>query len=873
MKFYHNIIITTSFLFFFLTITQAGESRLGLPAQQYLDEKNEVYFSFHRPDDLLFKLVLNTVSVDKISEDIVFAYANKQEFKLFLELEIPYEVLPHPGDVNFDLNMKDWAQLKNRDLTESWDFYPTYEAYVALMYQFEADFPDLVEIIKIGESVMGRDLLFARISPQVNVQKPVPQFMYSSTMHGNETTGFVLSLRLIHHLITNYGEDEDITELMNSVDIWIYPNENPDGTYTNNNSTISGATRVNANGVDLNRNYPNPVNDPPQSQQPETTAMINFADTINFIMSANMHGGIELVNFPFDSWTSSVNTHADHDWWEFVMYEYVDTVHVYSPSGYMTGMGDGVTHGGDWYVVYGSRQDYFNYYRSCREFTLEISDDYVLNPALLPSRWEYNYRSLLNYIRQSTYGLHGLVYDNETGVPLQAMIYLPGHDSDNSEIVTSAPFGNYNRPLFPGQYNVTVSADQYASLAFQDVEINYYQTTYLNVALGDGVTNDIAEVSFDVEGMGHVDRFGGVQLFNDGANVFLNAIPDEGWMFTEWLINGNSYSDQELTYTLNGDTEIIALFEVMPGEPAIALDQYNLDFGMRLTGIVHTKNLTVKNTGNALLVVHLELEGDDAFFFEEPVTKNPYHIDPGSDVVVPFYFLPQDEDDYVAQLVLNSNDPDTYVINIPVTGTGINEAAIIQLSERVIDFGNVHIGQSSDMEFYVYNDGNLSFTLEDISLDGDVFMIEGEFPVTIDPGEQVVFTASFYPIEAGDYEQVAIIASDAHNEDETELMLTGTGVDPTNVDFIRYADGNMNVFPNPLNGNSLLSMSINQAEIVDIAVFNLHGQMLERVFAGHLPPGDHSFSLSSAYNQMTTGVYILVVRAGTTVMTERMIRL
>ena len=469
MKFsFHTVIFILSLL---LTnsLRSAAQDLPETAAQRYLDEKNEVYFSFPMPDDSVFRYLLNTVSIDNLSGNTVYAYANAGEFKLFLELNIPFEVLPHPGDVDFDLNMKDWDQLKTRDLTDSWDFYPTYEAYVALMYQFEADYPDLVEIINIGQTVMGRDLLFARISSNVNAQRPVPQFMYTSTMHGDETAGFILSLRLIHYLITNYGEDEAISDLMNSVEIWISPNENPDGTYTNNNATVAGATRGNANGYDLNRNYPNPVNDPTQPQQPETTVMISFSDNINFIMSANMHGGIELVNFPFDSWTSSAKTHADHDWWEFVMYEYVDTAHVYSPPGYMTGMGDGVTHGGDWYVIYGSRQDYFNYYRSCREFTLELSNQKLLNPTLLPAHWEYNYRSLLNYIRQSTYGLHGLVYDNQTGAPLQAEIYLPGHDSDNSEVVTAMPFGNYNRPLFPGQYNVTVSADQHNAITIQNV--------------------------------------------------------------------------------------------------------------------------------------------------------------------------------------------------------------------------------------------------------------------------------------------------------------------------------------------------------------------------------------------------------------------
>ena len=470
------------FLYLPLSVLMAQSIPGEKSASYYLEQKGEVYFRFPKPKKQVFAKLLNTISVDKIIEEEVYAYANKSEFSLFMEEDIDYTVLSHPGDVDFKLNMKTSEELQKKDLTESWDFYPTYEAYVDLMHQFEDEFPGMVEIVNIGETVMGRDLLFAKISSDVDEQNPVPQFMYTSTMHGDETAGFIISLRLIHHLLNNYGKDEEITNLMDSVEIWICPNENPDGTYTDDNSTLYGATRGNANSIDLNRNYPNPVNDPGNTQ-PETAAMIAFADTMNFIMSANMHGGIELVNFPFDSWEYSDNPHADHQWWEFVMQEYVDTAHHYSPYGYMTGLGDGITHGGDWYVIYGSRQDYFNYYRSCREFTLELSNDKLLDPELLPAHWDYNYRSLLNYIRQSTYGIHGKVYDKETGEPLQAKISIPDYDSNNSEIVTHPYFGYYNRPLYDGTYTISFSAENYTTKTVDNIEVNNYETTYLDVGL------------------------------------------------------------------------------------------------------------------------------------------------------------------------------------------------------------------------------------------------------------------------------------------------------------------------------------------------------------------------------------------------------
>ena len=58
--------------------------------------------------------------------------------------------------------------------------------------------------------------------------------------------------------------------------------------------------------------------------------------------------------------------------------EYATNAQNNSPAGYMTVDEDaatypspGVTHGAEWYRVYGGRQDYMNYYHGDKELTLE----------------------------------------------------------------------------------------------------------------------------------------------------------------------------------------------------------------------------------------------------------------------------------------------------------------------------------------------------------------------------------------------------------------------------------------------------------------------------------------------------------------------
>jgi hypothetical protein len=554
--------------FFFLTSLQAQSTDRIEKAIRLLDENPEVYLSI--PADKFNSELASRASLDYFTRSRAFLYVNKDAMSYIISQKISFRLEQSPGSVNFELNMLSVDELLHTDLTESWDFYPTYDAYVALMYKFENDYPDLVKIHQIGTTVQGRALLFAQIKP-AHVKNAVPQFMYTSTIHGDETTGFILSLRLIHHLISNYGSDEDITDLMGQVEIWICPNENPDGTYTNDNETVSGATRSNANGKDLNRNYPAihplyPV--PPETPvQPETQAMMNFVADKNFIMSANMHGGIELVNYPFDAWESAEKLHADNDWWKLVSNEYADTVHAHSKVGYFTGLGTGVTHGGDWYVIYGSRQDYMNYIHSCREFTLELSNQKLLNPIQLPAHWEYNHRSLINYIRQATYGIHGLVKDSSTDLPVFATLELTGHDADYSQVITAANDGYFSRPVSAGKYDLTFTADGYSPATMAGISIDNYDRINLTVFLGDE-TYPLYVYTLD-DSQGTVTGSG---IYPAGSEITVQATPTVGYSFDHWQDDKGVILDEdsELTFLMPDESrKLYAVFEKGPTEFAV----------------------------------------------------------------------------------------------------------------------------------------------------------------------------------------------------------------------------------------------------------------------------------------------------------------
>jgi len=119
----------------------------------------------------------------------------------------------------------------------------------------------------------------------------------------DEVVGQELCIGLIHYLVDNYGPPGRVTDLVDSTEIWILPSMNPDGTAL--------AQRYNAEGIDLNRNFPDHFVDPintPEGRAVETGLMINWHAGRNVILSANYHGGELVVNYPLDGNEAGTST-------------------------------------------------------------------------------------------------------------------------------------------------------------------------------------------------------------------------------------------------------------------------------------------------------------------------------------------------------------------------------------------------------------------------------------------------------------------------------------------------------------------------------------------------------------------------------------
>lgn len=159
----------------------------------------------------------------------------------------------------------------------------------ARMLDLPKRFPGLVEAEVIGHSVEGRPLVALHLSNFAD-PRPKPTIGLLGNLHGDEIGNGPWGMAVLEHALQGYGVDPAATALLNSRDIRAIPFANPDGRFRVEQGYLSGNVddlfhRANANGVDLNRNFPfgygttTPTRGsagPAAMSEPETQAIVGY---------------------------------------------------------------------------------------------------------------------------------------------------------------------------------------------------------------------------------------------------------------------------------------------------------------------------------------------------------------------------------------------------------------------------------------------------------------------------------------------------------------------------------------------------------------------------------------------------------------------
>ncbi|OQC05301.1 MAG: Carboxypeptidase T precursor [Candidatus Cloacimonetes bacterium ADurb.Bin089] len=399
------------------------------------------------------------------------------------------ELLPNPAEAYF-------ASLA--DSAKDDRSYYTLTQYQNFMQLTAAQYPGICQLVQFGTSVDSRPLLMLKISDNVALEETEPELKYISSIHGDEVVGYDMLIRLIQLLTTQYGIDPRITNLVDNTEIWINPMLNPDG--------YAAGIRYNANGIDLNRNFPMPTGNQHPDGEPwaaETIAVMDFSNAHDFDLAINFHGGSLVINYPWDYTYILTPDNA-------LLIEMALTYsRENSPMFNSTEFVHGITNGAAWYVITGSMQDWNYYYTDCIELTAEIGYDKWPPASNLDAYWADNEESLLKYIEFAQNGVKGIV-TNSSGTPIAATITVAG----NSKLEhTDLPAGDYHRLLLPGTYQITASAAGYIP---QTVNITVPPTGFYS-------QNFTLQSALLTTFEGQVRTQAGITL--SGASVTLNSNP------------------------------------------------------------------------------------------------------------------------------------------------------------------------------------------------------------------------------------------------------------------------------------------------------------------------------------------------------------
>ena len=141
--------------------------------------------------------------------------------------------------------------------------YHDYAEMVAELQQAAFDHPDIFSLFSIGTSYEGRTIWAGKISDNVGTDEDEPEVLFTHHQHAREHLTVEMALYTLHMLTDEYGVDPQITSLVNSREIWIVFDMNPDGgeydiatgtyrSWRKNRQPNAGSSAV---GTDLNRNW------------------------------------------------------------------------------------------------------------------------------------------------------------------------------------------------------------------------------------------------------------------------------------------------------------------------------------------------------------------------------------------------------------------------------------------------------------------------------------------------------------------------------------------------------------------------------------------------------------------------------------------
>ncbi|GFS04574.1 carboxypeptidase [Elysia marginata] len=353
--------------------------------------------------------------------------------------------------------------------------YHNHRSLEKTLRNFTEQYPDLSSMYSVGTSIRGRQMWVLVLGKHSS--RPallVPNVKYIANMHGNEVVGRELLLHLAEYYLNQYGKNATLTQFLDDTRVHLMPTMNPDG-FSRSRQGCDGVTgRGNALAYDLNRNFPDNAAINPYPQQREVTNVVRWIQETNFLLSANLHGGTLVVNYPFDSYPGDVrlqrySASPDDDVFRHLALTFSKS-HPTMHKGVNCGdaFSQGIVNGASWYPITGGMQDFMYRNASGYEVLIEMSCCKYPRQDMLKGLWEDNRDALINFLLQAHMGVKGLIYGQSSrhsdlfDVVSGAVIQVMGREGIHFR---SSRLGEYYKLLLPGNYTLLVTHPDFVPTA------------------------------------------------------------------------------------------------------------------------------------------------------------------------------------------------------------------------------------------------------------------------------------------------------------------------------------------------------------------------------------------------------------------------
>jgi len=111
-----------------------------------------------------------------------------------------------------------------------WNKYHTAAETHAILKKWAQDYPSLVNLYSIGETIKGTPLMVMEITnKKTGKSLEKPGYYYDGNIHSGELTSAEVILHFAWYVLNNYNKDSRITRLLDTRTLYLRPKFNPDG--------------------------------------------------------------------------------------------------------------------------------------------------------------------------------------------------------------------------------------------------------------------------------------------------------------------------------------------------------------------------------------------------------------------------------------------------------------------------------------------------------------------------------------------------------------------------------------------------------------------------------------------------------------------